>query len=349
MGRSNTALTAVTLTVLVGLGVSACGADDDSDSSAEFAPQFAPEFEVGAPTDDASNAGRTGAVERPESTGDAAEQAARAVLPTGQALATTAGVVVATSDIRAAVADTLAAVQRNGASVFTADVEIGDERDDGSVNGSGYFVVKVAPADLEPLIADLGATVGRLSGRTQDTTDVTDQLVDLDIRIGVERDVITRFRSLLTDATEFQDIVEIERVISERTIALEQLLASQRTLENRVDRSTLTIQLRYEPPVAEIAAGEDDPIESIGDAWRTGWDVFVGALFAIGFVLAVAAPFVLAALLVFGVVWLAIRRVGRTRPNQHHTKAVRAPGAVVEPAGGGVTPDEQLAGPTPGG
>jgi hypothetical protein len=349
MGRINTALTAVTLTVLVGLGVSACGATDDSDSSAEFAPQLAPQIDVGAPTDDASNVGRTGAVERPSPTGDAAEQAARTVLPTGQALATTAGVVVATSDIRAAVADTLAAVQRNGASVFTADVEIGDERDDGSVNGSGYFVVKVPPADLEPLIADLGATVGRLSGRTQDTTDVTDQLVDLDIRIGVERDVITRFQSLLTDATEFQDIVEIERVIGERTIALEQLLASQRNLENRVDRSTLTIQLRYEPPVAEHAAGEDDPIESIGDAWRTGWDVFVGALFAIGFVLAVATPFILAAVLVFGVVWLTIRRVGRARPNPRHTTAVRAPGAAEEPAGGGVTPDEQLAGPTPGG
>ena len=231
--------------VLVGLGVSACASDDDSDSAADFAPGI----EAEPPTGEMPEPGRSGTVELTESAGDAAvEQAPGAPLPTGQALATTAGVVVATSDIRAAVADTLATVQRNGASVFTADVKIGDEREDGSIDGSGFFVVKVPPADLEPLITDLGATVGRLSGRTQDTTDVTDQLVDLDIRIGVERDVIARFQNLLVDATEFQDIVEIERVISERTIALEQLLASQRNLDNRVDRSTLTIQLQYESP-----------------------------------------------------------------------------------------------------
>jgi hypothetical protein len=267
-------------------------------------------------------------------------------LPTGQALATTAGVTVATSDIRSAVADTLDAVQRNGASVFTADVNIGDEREDGSIDGTGFFVVKVAPADLEPLITDLGVTVGRLSGRTQDTTDVTDQLVDLDIRIGVERDVIARFQSLLVEATEFQDIVEIERVISERTIALEQLLASQRTLDNRVDRSTLTIQLQYVTPATEVVPVDDDSTDGIGDAWRAGWDVFVGALFAIGFVLAVAAPFIATAALVLGVVWLATRR-RRIRPVRRGDRPAQA--APVASTTEAVTPDEQLAEPTPRG
>ena len=305
--------------------------------------EFAPQVDADAPTSEASEPGKSAEVERSESTGGVvAEQAPSMPLPTGQALVTTAGVTVATSDIRTAVADTLAAAQRNGASVFTADVNIGDERDDGSVDGSGFFVVKVPPADLEPLITDLGATVGRLSGRTQDTTDVTDQLVDLDIRIGVERDVIARFQNLLADATEFQDIVDIERVISERTIALEQLLASQRNLDNRVDLSTLTIQLQYETPATEVVAS-DDSVETIGDAWHAGWDVFVGALFAIGFVLAVAAPFVLTALLVLGAVWIAARRRRRTNRTGHHSSGDTTSTSVA----GTVTPDEQLAGPSP--
>ena len=246
-------------------------------------------------------------------------------------------------------ADTLATVQRNGASVFTADVNIGDELDDGSVDGSGYFVVKVPPADLEPLITDLGATVGRLSGRTQDTTDVTDQLVDLDIRIGVERDVIARFQNLLVDATEFQDIVEIERVISERTIALEQLLASQRNLDNRVDRSTLTIQLQYEAPPTDVAVGGNGSIDGIGDAWRAGWDVFVGALFAIGFVLAVATPFLLTAAVLLALVWLVTRRGRHVRPDLRPTVETPATQRNAERDADAVTPDEQLAGPSPQG
>ena len=322
--------------VLVGLGVSACASDDDASSDATFAPQLDAEAPAEAVSDQAISGEMTPSL---DTAGDEIGQRTPGTpLPTGQALATTAGVVVATSDIRTAVSDTLATVQRNGASVFTADVNIGDELDDGSVAGSGYFVVKVPPADLEALITDLGATVGRLSGRTQDTTDVTDQLVDLDIRIGVERDVIERFQVLLGGATEFQDIVEIERVISERTISLEQLLASQRTLDNRVDRSTLTIQLQYESPVVEVA-DDDDSTDGIADAWRSGWDVFVGALFAIGFVLAVAAPFLLTAAAVLGVVWLVtrgrIRRSGsRELPVTRHDHE-------------SVTPDEQLAEPTP--
>ncbi len=355
MGKNTTTFTAITLMVLVGLGVSACGNDDDSSSTAEFAPTMDAE----SPSGESVDAGRTGTDEQSgtvESGGEnLAEQTPGIPLPTDRALATTAGVTVATSDIRAAVADTLTAAQRNGASVFTADVSIGDERDDGSVDGSGYFVVKVPPAELEPLITDLGATVGRLSGRTQDTTDVTDQLVDLDIRIGVERDVIARFQTLLVAATEFQDIVEIERVISERTISLEQLLAGQRNLDNRVELSTLTIQLQYVVPTAEIVAVEDDSIDGIGDAWRAGWDVFLGALFAIGFVLAVAAPFIATAALVLGVVWLVSRR------RRHTSRSDRSPsgtpssvtGPAVGPAVGPVTEsvdqDEQLAGPSPRG
>jgi hypothetical protein len=347
MGRNHTALIGVTMMVLVGLGVSACASDDDSasDSGAVSAPQIA----VDSPTAAESSPDRSGAVEQTESAGDAVvEQAPGNPLPTGQALATTAGVTVATSDIRTAVDDTLAAVQRNGASVFTADVDIGDELGDGSVAGSGFFVVKLPPADLEALITDLGATVGRLSGRTQDTTDVTDQLVDLDIRIDVERDVIARFQALLVDATEFQDIVEIERVISERTIALEQLLASQRNLDNRVERSTLTIQLQYEATLVEVATTEDEATDGIADAWRSGWDAFVGALFAIGLVLAVTAPFVISGAVVLGVVWLSTRRFRRGRPDDRRANV--APNSAPDhDLAGDVTPDEHLAGPSPRG
>ncbi len=339
MGRNNTALTAVTLMVLVGLGVSACGSDDDSSSEA----QFAPSIEAEAPMIDDAAPGRSGVAEQTGPAGDAALDQAPSSLPTtGQALATTAGVVVATPDIRTAVDDTLAAAQRNGASVFTADVSIGDEVDGGSVDGSGYFVVKVPPADLEPLITDLGATVGRLSGRTQETTDVTDQLVDLDIRITVERNVIARFQDLLVDATEFQDIVEIERVISERTIALEQLLASQRNLDNRVELSTLTIQLQYEAPVPVAAEIADDSIDSIADAWRAGWDVFIGALFAIGFVVAVASPFLITAAAVLGAIWLVTRRGRRVRPDDRPSVEALVPERPSE----AVSQGDQLAEPS---
>ena len=302
MGRHDTTA-AVALAILVGLGVSACSSSDDSASMSD-STIVAPE----------ARSGGGGAEESPAdlaTAGDSATSLTSGIDTSGQALATTAGVTVTTPDIRRAVDDTLTAVRRNDATVSHADVNIGDERDDGSVDGSGYLVVKVPPTGLEPLIADLGSTVGTVSGRTQDTSDVTDQLVDLEIRISVERDVIERFQLLLTQATEINDIVDIERVISERTISLEQLLASQRNLENRVEMSTLTISLQYVAPAPEVTAAAGD---TITDAWHTGWDVFVGVLFSIGLVLAVTSPFLVTAAVVLGAVWLVGRRRRTNRP-----------------------------------
>jgi hypothetical protein len=315
--------------IVVGLGVSACSADHDDSGTTESmtdAPAEQVAAEGGAATDRAEAA-------------DASSAPTPAVLPLldGRALATTAGVRVSVSDIRQAVDDTLTTVARNNATVFNADVNIGNERDDGSVDGSGWFVVKVPPADLDTLVADLGATVGTVSGRTQETSDVTEQLVDLEIRIGVERDVIDRFRLLLADASEFQDVVDIERVIAERTIALEQLLASQRNLENRVELSTLTIDLQYAAPGAEEV--EEAADDTIGDAWRAGWDAFAGVFFALAFALAVATPFLAAAAMIGGILWLVVRRRPRRRPAAGTGIGETSP--VSEPAEAGAAPTRE--------
>jgi hypothetical protein len=324
--RTNTAAAAALIAVLT-LGASACGNDDDSASSTVEAPsEFA---RAGGETD----AGPT-AADSNGSTGRSTVGPARAPSSAARALAVEAGVTVTSSNIREATDDTLTSVARNGGTVHTADVNIGSERDDGSVDGSGYFVVKVAPADLEPLIDDLGATVGTVTGRTQDTSDVTDQLVDLDIRIRVERTVIARYEDLLPTATELSDIVAIENVISEHTIALEQLLATKRNLDDRVERSTLTIDLRYVDPSSDPALDRSD--DGIADAWRAGWDGFVGVLFTVGFVLAVAAPFLLSALFVAGVIGLVTRRMRR--------RTISAPSG---PSTGVREPDEPLASPSP--
>ena len=340
MGRYNTTAAVVASIVFVGLGVSACGSDSDSSSAVTVATEDAPAARAGdgvAPTEEPATTGE------PATSGSSEQrpEIADPVASTGRALAKVAGVTVATSNVRRAIDDTLAAVERNGASVYTADLNIGDERTDGSVDGSGYFVVKVPPEQLEVLITDLGSTVGTISGRTQDTSDVTDQLVDLDIRIGVERDVIERFQVLLTQATEFQDIVEIERVISERTISLEQLLASQRTLEGRVELSTLTVTLQYVAPTPEPATTATN---SITDAWRTGWDVFIGIVFAIGLVLAVAAPFLATGALVLTTIWFVgrrrSRRVAPTIPSTGASTGASSTAGVTER-------EDQLEAPTP--
>lgn len=305
--------TSAVLIALVALGVSACGADDDSSDAAlddtQRAEAQVDDGRAGQPSADAP----AEATESGESStaGSSTPAAPLGLDELGRAIAVEAGVTIGTPDIRQAVDETLDVVRRNNGAVYDADVDIGDEREDGSVEGSARIVVKVAPTDLDTLIADLDGVNGTLTGRTQNAEDVTDQLVDLDVRIRVERNTIERFERLLAEATTFQDVVDIQRVISERTVALEQLLASQRNIDQRVDMSTLTIDLHYASPAAVV---DEETNNGIADAFSTGWEVFLGALFAIGLILAVATPFLVVVLAVGGIVWLASRRRRRSRP-----------------------------------
>ena len=299
--------TSATLALVGVLALSACsGAVDDSssetDASADTVP---PALEAPAAAD--------GEVSEVATAGSNAPSAPLDLDRYGQKIAVEAGIEIGTPNIRKAVDDTLAVVARNNGSVYTADVNIGTTYDDGSIDGYGHIVVKVPPTDLDPLIADLDGTAGTLIGRTQSSDDVTDQLVDLDVRIGVERATIAQFEELLAQATEFDDIVTIQRVVSEHTVTLEQLLASQRNIDQRVELSTLTIDLSYMTPTEAVAETPADDDGGVADAWHTGIDAFVGAAMAVVIVLAVAAPFLVLALLVLGMVWLIARRTSARR------------------------------------
>jgi hypothetical protein len=341
------------LAVLVALGVSACAGADSDSSGADFN-----EADARASTDSASGAPAREFGESEESTDDllgepdvvadvgqatAGSRAPSAPLDVdgfGRAVAVEAGVVVGTPNIRQAVDDALIVVRRNNASVFDADVNIGDELEDGSIDGSGRLTIKVPPIDLDPLIADLDGTAGTLLARTQTSEDVTEQLVDLDIRLRVERTTIEQFETLLAQATAFNDIVTIQQVITEHTIVLEQLLASQRNVEQRVDLSTLTIDLVYVAPVVEVI---EDPIvdddSGIADAFSKGWDTFVGIMFALGLVLAITAPFLAVVLVVLALVLLVTRR---RRPRS------TAPTFTTAVPQQEKSEQDVLAGPTPG-
>jgi hypothetical protein len=70
---------------------------------------------------------------------------------------------------------------------------------------------------------------------------------------------------------------------------------------------------------------EDD--DGIGDAFRSGWDAFLGVLFAVGFVLAILAPFLLLAAVVLVIAWF-IARPRRRRPLRRDADAATATDAV---------------------
>ena len=123
--------------------------------------------------------------------------------------------------------------------------------------------------------------------------DVTDQLADLDTRIANMRASVERVRALYAEATDIDRSCDLEAELTRRETDLEVLLATQQALEDRVAMSTLDASI---VDGGRPDALDDDDRAGIVDAAGCGWGAFVGGLFAIVFVLAAIAPFVLAAL-----------------------------------------------------
>ena len=105
------------------------------------------------------------------------------------------------------------------------------------------------------------------------------------------------------DRTEnLKDLVVLEGEMTRRQTDLERLEAQQRNLSDRVALSTVTIDI---VPTASV---DQENADTIGDAFSTGWDVFVAVLYRIGFLLAVLAPFLIVGVLLTLLVRFILRR-----------------------------------------
>lgn len=198
--------------------------------------------------------------------------------------------------------------------------------------GYAVLVVKVPPASVNNLLDGL-ADSGTVVAVNQSATDVTDQLVDLDVRIANARASVENVRGFMEQTTNLGELVSLESELTRRQTELEQLEAQQRNLADRVSLSTLTIEVRPTPATADASEVAAEPDEGIADAFRTGWDAFVGAVFAVAFVVAVLAPFLAVALIIFLIAWMIGRRSRTSRSRvPARTPSVEASGTVTEAA-----------------
>lgn len=294
------------------LTLTACGGDDD-DASDEAATEPAAE----EPAAEAPGDGGDGGLAIGGDTGDVSEGDSGSgggpsidLGQVGRDVIIEMRVTVSTDDIKRSVSAVSARAAALGGGVASSDVDYGARVDDPAADGTsddtsgGYavLVVKVPPAAVDDLIAGIERT-GTIRSINQSAQDVTEQLVDLDVRIANARASVENVRAFMERAEDLSDLVTLESELTRRQTELEQLEAQQRNLSERVAFATLTVEIIPTAAVPEPPDGDD----SIGDALRRGWDGFTATIWGVGYVLAVLLPF-LAAAAVVGLAALVIRR-----------------------------------------
>lgn len=314
------ALAALLLTAL--LSLTACfggGTDGGSDGgsatssdSAEMASpaqaedsaggsQDLPKAVAGSGSDDAGGTGPSGETGEQEG---ASAGPARAPLRT-ESVIRTGTVSVRADDVGAARFEVQKVVDHHGGSIIEQEAHADG---DGGLSAA-RLVLRVPAAAFADVVTALEG-IGTLASSTTSSEDVTQQLIDLDSRIAVQKASIERVRALLAQATDVSEIVSIESELTRRQGDLDSMLQQQAYLADRSALSTVTVHLER-PPTDEERTEDDD--EGFLAGLSTGWKALGGSAVVAATITGALLPWLVLAALVGVPIWLAVRR-RRTAP-----------------------------------
>lgn len=298
------------------LTLAAC-ADGGDDSSADEAASEEPASEPAAeePAEEPADGGFAIGDDSGEGSGDTSIDLGQV----GRDVIIEMRVTVSSDDVQRSVSAVSARAAALGGGVASSDVDFGVRSDDGSGSGYAVLVVKVPPEAVNDLISGIEQT-GTIQSINQSAQDVTEQLVDLDVRIANARESVENVRQFMERADDLSDLVTLESELTRRQTELERLEAQQRNLGERVAFSTVTVEI---VPTASVPEPTED--DTITGALERGWEGFTAMLWGIGYVLAVLLPFLALAAVVALVAMLVLRR-RRARPHDTPPQAGAEPG-----------------------
>lgn len=233
-------------------------------------------------------------------------------------------VVLASEDVSRTVAAVTASAARLGGGVASSSIDYrgngggsagggAGESFDAASGDTAVLTLQVPPGAVPELLAELDDTA-TVRSMNQSAQDVTDQLVDLDVRIANQRASVATVRGLMDRATNLDELVRLEAEVTRRQTELEQLEAQQRNLADRVALATVTVEIRPAPATVTAGDGEHgdedggEDGDGVAGALGAGWDALAAIAFGIVLVLAATAPFLAVALLAAAVAWFVVRR-----------------------------------------
>jgi Domain of unknown function (DUF4349) len=292
--------------IIIASVLTACGGDDN-DAAATQTEAAAATIAPGAPNDGGDMIATEESAPAEQSAGGG--QTGIDFGQIGRDVIVELHVFMTSDDIARSVAAVTADAASLGGGIASSDVDYGsgDGSDDGdpAINrGHAVLVVRVPPDAVDRLLQGLHDT-GTVVSMSQSAHDVTEQLVDLDVRISNARTSVANVREFMDQATDLNQLVMLESELTRRQTELEQLEAQQRNLGERVELATVTVEIAPTAAAPDVAEPDE---KGLGDGLRSGWAAFVAIGFAIFYVVAVLAPFLVVALLAGVVAWFVLRR-----------------------------------------
>lgn len=169
---------------------------------------------------------------------------------------------------------------------------------------AGYVTVRVPVAKFDAF-ATAAAKLGKVLRQAENDSDVTQQYVDMNARLGNLKAEEARLRQFFKSAKTVPQMLQVERELSRVRGEIESLQAQVDYLKRQADLSTITLELVEPKPIVR-PSGTD---WGFGEALTTSVRAFVGTINALIIVLGGALPIIL----LVAVVLLIARAIMRRR------------------------------------
>ena len=161
-------------------------------------------------------------------------------------------------------------------------------------------VVRVPADKTDEFIKGL-SDFGTVASINVSRNDVTMQYQDVSARQKALQTSVNRLQTLLAQASQTSDLIQIETALSQRQAELDGLTAQLRSLNDQIDLSTLTLDFAT---IATRAPGEPDTFWS---GVLAGWHSMISALHTAWVNLGRAIPWIGLLVLIGGAGWALIR------------------------------------------
>jgi VIT1/CCC1 family predicted Fe2+/Mn2+ transporter len=309
MGRIKGA--AVGVAVLGMLLLSGCGADGGEDASSTGAA---------APVQDSDGKAANTAPQEPGAPSGQSkpgqprsEQAQNGQVQNGQAQPSVTRAIIKTGSLTIEGAD-VAELRQQAITVITSlDGQVASEDTGSNADGdssTANLVLKVPAKSYETAIQRL-YRIGTCLQLRQESSDVTEQVVDVTSRIESQRAGLDRMRALMAKANTVGEIVSVESELTRREADLESLLAKQKNLSLQTELATLTLTLteKGKPP----AMTEDPDRGGFLAGLKGGWNAFTATFSALATAFGAVLPFLILLAIICAPLWRFRHRL-RRRP-----------------------------------
>jgi len=188
----------------------------------------------------------------------------------------------------------------------------GDDRDINASQSVATLTLRVPAPRFQPTVAALGA-LGKETGRTISTQDVTGSIVDVQSRLKTQKASVDRIRALMASTTSIGQIESLEDELTDREADLESMEAQLHELTDLSSLSTITVELLG--PEAKAAPQPSHHGRSGFTAGLTsGWHGFLASMKVLLTVLGAVLPFAVVVGVPAWIVFWLIRRRRRAVP-----------------------------------